>query len=238
MLKRISAAVTLLLVMIAPLHAAPAEKGADIATVVSTLEDGYRLLKDLQADFSQKTFVTTVKREEKGNGELAMRRPAGSAAMFRFDYKKPRQQIVSDGKQVWYYLPDNKQVMLTDLKTMLAQGGLALNYLTGMGSVSRDFAIAFAGKGQDPKGNYLLELTPKKGGQAFTKLQLTISAAAVEAYRDKGEAQEPFPILASVVFDQMGNRTAIEYSRVKTNQGLSAGKFSFKVPAGVEILKP
>ncbi len=31
---------------------------ADLKVVVATLEDGYRLLRDLQADFSQKTTLT------------------------------------------------------------------------------------------------------------------------------------------------------------------------------------
>lgn len=228
----------MLFLSVSPVYAAATGGDVDLKTVVSTLEEGYHLLKDLQADFSQKTAIATVKREEKGSGELSMKRPAGSPAMFRFDYKKPRQQIVSDGRQVWFYLPENRQVMVSDLKAMLAQGGVALNYLTGLGNVSRDFTITFSGKWRDSRGNYLLDLVPKKGGQAFSKLQLTISGAAVEKFREKGEAQEPFPILASAVYDQMGNRTTIEYSRVKTNQGLSSAKFTFKVPAGVEVIKP
>jgi outer membrane lipoprotein carrier protein len=47
-----------------------------------------------------------------------------------------------------------------------------------------------------------------------------------------------FPILASVVVDGVGNQTRIDYSRVKVNSGLSAGRFNFKVPQGVEIIKP
>jgi outer membrane lipoprotein carrier protein len=211
--------------------------GADLKTVVSTIEGGYRQLKDLQAEFSQKTTIAAFKRDEKGSGELLMKGLSGTAAMFRFDYKKPKQQIVSDGRQVWFYIPENRQVMVSDVKTMLAQGGVALNYLTGLGSVSRDFTISFTGKGRDSKGNYLLELVPKKGGQAFAKLQLTISASSVEKFRKNGEAEDPFPIVSSVVFDQTGNRTAIDYSKVKVNQGLPSGKFSFKVPAGVEVLK-
>jgi outer membrane lipoprotein carrier protein len=238
MLARTLAVFILLFLSVSPVYSAATEGNSDLKTVVSTLEEGYRLLKDLQADFSQKTAIASVKREEKGSGELAMKRPDGSAAMFRFDYKKPRQQIVSDGRQVWFYLPENRQVMVSDLKAMLAQGGVALNYLTGLGNVSRDFTITFSGKGRDARGNYLLDLVPKKSGQAFSKLQLTISGAAVEKFREKGEAQEPFPILASVVYDQMGNRTMIEYAKVRTNQGVATGKFKFKVPAGVEIIKP
>jgi outer membrane lipoprotein carrier protein len=217
---------------------AAATGSAELKDVIATVEQGYRQLRDLQADFSQKTTLAAIKRDEKGGGELLMRMPSGDAAMFRFDYRKPKQQIVSDGKQVWFYIPENKQVMISDVKSMLAQGGVALNYLTGLGNVSRDFKISFVAKGRDAKGNYLLELVPKKAGQAFAKLQLTVPAGSVEKFRKNGEAEDPFPIVSSVIFDQLGNRTAIDYSKVKVNQGLSTGRFQFKVPAGVEVIKP
>lgn len=237
-MKRFSMLVLALVMLLLQSGTTWAAGDADLKVVVATLEDGYRLLRDLQADFSQKTTLTALKRDEKGSGELAMKRPANGPAMFRFDYRKPRQQIVSNGKQVWFYLPDNKQVMVSDVNAMLAQGGVALNYLTGMGNVSRDFTIAFSGSGRDAKGNYILDLTPKKGGQAFAKLQLTIAAVAVAKYRDSGAAQVPFPILSSVVYDQMGNRTAIEYGKVRVNQGIAANRFSFKIPKGVDVIKP
>jgi outer membrane lipoprotein carrier protein len=228
---------TMLLMLLLPASPALAADD-DLKAVVATLEEGYRLLKDLQADFSQKTTITALGHSEKGNGELLLRRPTGAAAMFRFDYRKPKQQIVSDGKQVWFYIPENKQVMVSDLKSMLAQGGVALNYLTGLGDVSRDFTISLAGNGRDSKGNYFIELVPKKEGQAFAKLQLTIAAAAVDKYRRAGKAEEPFPILSSVIIDQMGNRTQIEYAKVRTNRGIGAERFTFKIPAGVEVIKP
>lgn len=217
---------------------ATADTGADLKTVIATLEGGYALLNDLQADFSQRTTIASLKREEKGGGELFLRKPSGSAAMFRFDYRKPRQQIISNGKTVWYYLPENKQVMVADVASMFAGGNnVALTYLTGMGHVSRDFSIAFTGNGRDRKGNYVLELVPKTANQMLAKLQLTISAVAVDRFRTTGSAEEPFPILSSVVVDNFGNRTHIDYSRVRTNKGLTAGRFNFKVPAGVEVIK-
>jgi outer membrane lipoprotein carrier protein len=212
--------------------------GADLKTVIATLEGGYALLADLQADFSQRTTISSLKREEKGGGEVFLRRPAGGSAMFRFDYRKPRQQIVSNGKTVWYYLPENRQVMVSDVAAMFSGGNsVALSYLTGMGHVSRDFSVSFSGDGRDGKGNYVLELVPKAANQMLAKLQLTISAAAVERFQAAGKAEEPFPILSSVVVDNLGNRTLIEYSHAKTNRGLGAGRFTFKVPAGVEIIK-
>lgn len=212
--------------------------GTDLKVVIDTLEQGYNILADLQADFSQRTVIASVKREDRGKGELFLKKSKGNSAMFRFNYTKPLQQIISDGKSVWYYLPDNKQVMVSDVTALFAGGnGIAMNYLTGMGHVSRDFTISFAKGERDQKGNYVLDLTPKKPSQVMTRLRLTIAASAVDQFRESGKPQSPFPIISSMVDDPFGNQTIIDYSRVKVNQGIGNDRFSFKIPKGVEVIK-
>jgi outer membrane lipoprotein carrier protein len=211
---------------------------ADLPQVVRTLEQGYGTLNDMQSDFSQRSSLAAMKREEKGGGELFIKKGGGKDAMFRFNYSKPKQQIISNGKKVWYYLPEQKQVMVMELSQLFEAGnGVALNYLAGIGHVSRDFNIAFAAEPRDSKGNYVLELTPKKKSPAMAKLQLTVEAGAVEQFISQGHPSTPFPITASTVFDQVGNSTRIEFSNVRTNRGLESRKFNFKIPAGVEVVK-
>lgn len=232
--------ISLVACLILSLSASPRECfGAELADVIKTLEQGYNNLADVQAEFSQRTDIASMKRQERGAGELFMKKPAGATAMFRFNYTRPKQQIISNGKKVWYYLPDNKQVMVSSVTTLF-QGGstVALDYLTGMGHVTRDFAIKFAADGRDKKGNYVLELVPKKPSQAMAKLQLTIEAQAVESFIKEGHAVNPFPIASSVVFDAFGNRTAIEFSKVRVNRGMKNDRFSFKIPSGVEVINP
>ncbi len=224
-----------LLALAAPSTAAPS---AALKDVVATLEQGYRLLNDLQADFAQRATLASIKREERGAGELFLKKPAGGPTMFRFDYTKPRQQIISNGKKVWYYLPDNRQVMVADMAAFFESGNsIALNYLTGLGNVSRDFTIRFVGDGRDKKGDYVVELVPKKPTPAMAKLRLTITAQSVEQFHEKGEARDPFPIKASVLYDRLGNTTTIEFSKVRVNRGMAASRFNFKVPPGVEVVK-
>jgi outer membrane lipoprotein carrier protein len=216
-----------------------AEKKADLQDVISALEKGYASLQDVQADFAQKTVIAGVNREQKGSGELLLKKPASTAAMFRFNYLKPKQQIVSNGKQVWFYLPENRQVIVSSVTAMFKGGNsIALNYLTGLGHVSRDFSVSFAQEPLDKNGNYLLELVPKSPSAVLAKLQLTVSAAAVEAFLRDGSVQGIFPVLASVIHDAGGNQTRIEYSRVRVNKGLANSRFSFKIPEGVEVIKP
>jgi outer membrane lipoprotein carrier protein len=216
-----------------------AEKTAALKDVVSALEKGYASLQDVQADFAQKTVIAGINREQKGSGELLLKKPASSTAMFRFNYTKPKQQIVSNGKQVWFYLPESKQVMVSPVADMFKGGNsIALNYLTGLGHVSRDFTASFAQEPQDKNGNYQLELLPKSPSAVLAKLQLTVSAAAVEHFLRNGSVQDIFPVIASVIHDAGGNQTRIEYSRVRVNKGLANSRFSFKVPQGVEVVKP
>ncbi|MGD0584541.1 MAG: outer membrane lipoprotein carrier protein LolA [Oryzomonas sp.] len=219
-----------------PLQAA--DRGASLKDVVGALEKGYAGLQDVHADFSQRSLVAAVGREQKGSGEVFLK-PASSSAMFRFDYIKPRQQIVSNGKQVWFYQPENRQVMVSSVADMFKGGNaIALSYLTGLGHVSRDFDVSFAKEQRDKNGDYQLELIPKKPTPVLARLQLTVSAEAVERFLRQGSVQDTFPVRASVVHDAIGNQTRIDYSHVKVNKGIDNDKFNFKVPAGVEVVKP
>ena len=212
---------------------------ASLKEVVSALEKGYAGLQDVQADFSQSTAVSAINREQKGNGEVLLKRPASSTAMFRFNYAKPKQQIVSNGKQVWFYTAESKQVMVSTVAAMFKDGNsIALSYLTGLGNVSRDFTVAFAKEQQDKNGNYQIELTPRNPSPVLVRLQLTVSAQAVERLAADGEVKDIFPVVSSVVYDAGGNSTRIDYKRVRVNKGIDNGKFNFKIPEGVEVVKP
>jgi outer membrane lipoprotein carrier protein len=216
-----------------------ADNATALKDVVAALEKGYATLQDVQADFNQKTVIAGIKKEQIGSGEVLLKRPGSSTAMFRFNYTKPKQQIVSNGKQVWFYLPDTKQVMVSSVADMFKGGnGIALSYLTGMGHVSRDFTIAFAKEQRDKNGNYRLELQPKNPSPVLAKLSLTVSAEAVKSFLQQGTVKDLFPIISSVVYDAGGNETRIDYSRARVNKGIDNGRFSFKVPAGVEVIKP
>ncbi|HEY3309177.1 MAG TPA: outer membrane lipoprotein carrier protein LolA [Desulfuromonadaceae bacterium] len=229
----------LLFLALAALPSLAADNTVALKTVVATLEKGYATLQDVQADFTQKTVIAAIKKEQRGSGEVLLKRPASSTAMFRFNYTKPKQQIISNGKQVWFYLPENKQVMVSPVsETFKGGNNIALAYLTGLGHVSRDFNIAFAKEKQDKNGNYQLELIPKNPSPVLAKLHLSISGAAVERYLKSGDVPDTFPIVASVVFDIGGNETRIDYSNARVNKGIENARFSFKVPAGVEVVKP
>lgn len=205
--------------------------------ILSSVKNGYASMADLHAEFSQRTYVAVLKREEKGSGEVFLKKQGGSA-MFRFNYTRPKQQIISNGKNVWFYLPENKQVIISDTTKLFSGGnGIALSYLTGLGNLSDDFTIRLISESPDKNGNYQLELIPKKHNNSVAKLQLYVPADVVEKVQGRKVSEAFFPIASSVLHDQMGNRTTIEYSKVRVNGNLSNDRFNFKAPSGVEVIK-
>lgn len=227
---------TIMLVLCIGISASGSER--TVQDVVGAVESGYEGLKDLHASFSQTTTLPGLPRAQKGHGELFLRRPPGAVAQFRFDYISPRQTIVSNGKHIWFYQPENRQVMTGTVDTMFKGGNsIALSYLTGLGNLSKDFNATFAKERMDKKGNYLLDLVPRNPNPAIVRLRLIISADAVERYIADGALKDTFPITASIVVDGSGSQTRIEYSRIKVNSGLGAGRFNFRAPDGTEIIK-
>lgn len=230
---------SLLFLAITACPALSADKPASLKDVVAALEKGYATLQDVKADFSQKTIIAGIKKEQRGSGEMLLKRPGSATAMFRFNYSKPNQQIVSNGKQVWFYTPENRQVMVSSVAAMFKGGNsIALTYLTGLGHVSRDFNISFAGEPRDKSGNYQLELVPKKPSPVLAKLQLSVPAEAVERFLQSGSVKDIFPVVSSIIHDIGGNETRIDYNRPRVNRGIDSGKFNFRIPQGVEVIKP
>jgi outer membrane lipoprotein carrier protein len=230
---------TLIVLAITASPALAADKPASLKDVVAALEKGYATLQDVKADFSQKTSIAGIGKEQHGSGEMLLKRPGSATAMFRFNYSKPKQQIVSNGKQVWFYLPENRQVMVSSVADMFkGSNSIAFTYLTGLGHVSRDFTISFAGETRDKNGNYQLLLVPKNPTAVVAKLQLGVSAEAVERFLQSGSVKDIFPVTSSIIHDAGGNQTRIDYSRPRVNRGIDNGQFNFRIPKGVEVIKP
>lgn len=226
-----------ILLCLLPLPALAGE--ATLHQVIATLEKGYANLQDLQADFNQTTTLAGFPKPQKGHGTLVLRRPPRATAQFRFDYVAPRQSIISNGSQVWFYQPENKQVLVSSLEGMMKGGNsIGMAYLTGLGNVSKDFNAAFSNPARDKQGNYQLDLTPRKPTPVLARLRLVIREESVDAFLADGQAKDRFPVASSVVVDASGTETRISYSKVRTNSGLPASKFTFHVPKGVEIIKP
>ncbi len=198
-------------------------------------------IEDLQADFLQQAYLGSLDRVEEGRGRVAVRfdrRGQQLQPRFRWEYQTPSvQQIISDGRTVWVYLPENQQVVESPLPADGNDGvDDPLAFLTGLGQLSKRFTVAWASPARDGEGHYRLLLKPRKPSAIIERLELVIDRAVL-AHEENGR-KPVYPVRVATVFGPNESRTTITFRNVRVNQGLSDGLFDFKVPEGVEVLRP
>lgn len=225
--------------------------------VVDTVEKSYRAISSVSADFFQRSTIAEKKREMRADGQMYLKTATDSDPLkFRFDYFRPTsQEIVSNGKTMWMYLPESRKVILSDVSFVFdtmrfnADRDQASNFLQGLGRISRDFLITFPSQRQDIEGNYILELTPRRATATIQKLFILVRQESVILYvqnnrdisRLINDAMRPelaFPVLSTTVVDHQQNTTIMEFSDIKANVNISDLLFEFTIPAGVDVVRP
>ena len=220
--------------------------------VVNALERPFRdgssdaqVIRDFEGVFVQESHLVSLDRTQRGHGRVAVKfLPADlenpRRTLFSWQYDEPeRQEIISDGRTLWVYIPENRQVIKSEID-LEAQGrpGDPMSFLTGLGNLSRDFAMAWAVPQQDLAGNHVLELTPRVSSALIQKLVITVDPKAVAASNETQPANPVFPLVAVTVFDPSGNTTRIEFHDIQVNRGIETDRFLFTIPDGVEVVRP
>ncbi len=241
----------LLLALVAPVGAAAGEH-VGMSDVIHAVEDPFKAgaakdiaIRDFEADFFQESRIASLDRVQNGSGRVMVkfdheRGDRAPLALFRWDYDQPTtQEIVSDGETVWVYLPENNQVIQSDIEQATqSRPEDPVTFLTGLGNLSRDFQIGWAEPNRDVEGNYVLELTPRRASPMIQRLLLVVNRDAVVPSDRAGRFGDVFPLLSSTVFDPTGNSTIIEFSAPRVNRGIPDSTFRFMAPAGVEVIRP
>lgn len=231
----------------------PVSAGGDeeLTSVIAALETPFRAatpasqqIRDFTADFVQLSMVVAIDRVQRGEGRVWFKFPpqarAGTAMpMFRWDYQLPNeQQVLSDGTTLWVYVPDNRQVIVSEISQVEAEyGDNPAAFFSGLGDLAQNFDIAWGNGRQDQTGHYLLLLTPKRPSQFFKQIEVTVNHQAVLAHQ-QGTISRVFPLVATQVTDPQDNLTRINFVDVRWNLDPADREFTFAVPAGVEQLSP
>ena len=220
----------------------------ELESVVAALESPFRdatpaarQIHDFSADFVQLSTVVSIDRVQRGEGEVwfKFQPQSSSMPMFRWDYHLPNeQQVISDGSTLWVYVPENRQVIVSDVGQVEAEyGDNPAAFFSGLGDLSRNFHIDWAQSRRDESGHYRLLLTPRQPSQFFQQIEVIVNQQAVSAYQQQG-ASVLFPLIATKVTDPQGNLTRIAFFDVRWNLDLDDSAFVFEIPPGVEQLSP
>ncbi|PLX86072.1 MAG: hypothetical protein C0614_03990 [Desulfuromonas sp.] len=227
---------------------------------------------DYSAEFFQESRIASLDRLQRARGTVQVafnyqnidRVPL---VRFRWEYDQPtNQEIVSDGETMWVYLPENNQVIQSNIEMVnRARENDPMTFLTGLGNLSRDFSISWGEPNRDIDGNYVLDLRPYKTTALLNRMVIVVDSLAVDHFLqgEQGAVQTAapqvpsvpfppgsfmnastsaggawFPILSTTVYDPNGNSTIIEFSDLRVNEGVSSMSFDFIMPAGVQVVRP
>ena len=109
--------------------------------IVDSLQKNYDATVDFVADFRQETEVKTLNRKLKASGKLYFKRPG---KMF-WRYEEPKGQFVlADGKNLYFYQPEQNQVIKSPLKNAF-RSDIPLSFLLGLGNLKKDFNATLKG---------------------------------------------------------------------------------------------
>ena len=183
--------------------AAPAW-AASLGDVISALETPFQTktdeklrIYDYSADFFQESKIASLDRLQRASGEVEVafdyqRTDTVPRVKFRWQYEQPTtQEIVSDAKKLWVYLPENNQVILSDIEMVnRSRQNDPMTFLTGLGNLSRDFSIRWAVPNYDVEGNHVLELMPRRVSSLINRMIIVVDRYAVEAYLNPGQDED------------------------------------------------
>jgi outer membrane lipoprotein carrier protein len=185
--------------------------------VVDGLQKSYDATSDFVADFQQQTEVKTLNRTMKASGKVSFKRPG----KMLWRYEEPKNQFVlTDGKHLYFYQPDQNQVIKSPLKNAF-RSDIPLSFLLGLGNLKKDFHATL--KASDESQN-VLRLEPKGEAGGYSEILVAVSKSASD-------------ILWVSVRDAAGNLTTLRFTAMRKGVGINDALFQIKIPDGADIVE-
>ncbi|KAF0123465.1 MAG: outer membrane lipoprotein carrier protein [bacterium] len=195
--------------------------GIPLEEIVARVQGIYQKTKDFKAEFIQESTLKSINKTQVAKGKIYFKNPG----KLRWDYYHPnKQEIVTDGKTLWMYMSQDKQVMISELSKVY-RSNTSTFFLSGMGNLKRDFDVQLVEptlKNED-KG-YLLRLVPKEPQSNLNELFLLVDKVS-------------FQVAETYFYDFYGNLIRIKFKNPVINRGLSDSIFVFTIPKGVEVIE-
>jgi outer membrane lipoprotein carrier protein len=167
-----------------------------------------------RGEFTQQLVKRSGEAGASAKGEFAFSRPG----RFRWEIQSPyRQLIVTDGKQLYFYDKDLKQVTVKEAGDVISATPAAV--LFGGGDLDSAFTLKDAGE-QD--GLQWVEALPKMADSGFDRIRLGM--------RDGLPAEME-------VKDAFGQVNRFTFTRLSRNAAVSDADFSFAPPPGVDVIR-
>ena len=183
--------------------------------LAKTLQARYQSVRDFSADFTQIYRAGVLKTRTQESGTVAIKKPG----KMRWTYSKPqRKELVSDGRTMYWYDPEARQVERWDVPDQATTPDL---FLSGKGDIVRDFTASHAESAI--AGTVALKLVPRRAEPEYEFLVVSFEPVSMR-------------IRALMTRDHQGGESTLTFTNIKENRGLPDRDFVFKVPSGVKVV--
>ena len=187
--------------------------------VVQRVDQKYNRLHTLETQFTEIYRGGGMDRTE--SGVLLLKKPG----KMRWEYRSPREKLfISDGKDVWFYLPGERQVRkssvrkLDDLRSPLA-------FLLGKTRLEKELqGLSFAPDVTPLNaGDFVMRGVPKGMADRVSQVLLEVT---------------PDGQIDRLTLEQVdGSVTEYRFSGQKEDVAIADGSFRFNPPAGTEVVE-
>ena len=219
----LSLAVSLVLPIAAPADDATGQKdraGTLNMTVDQVLDEVEKIYTaaGFSADFLQASTIKAMEITDMASGKLMVQYPG----KMRWEYQSPEEQIiVSDGKHLWIYRPQDDQV-LRGMADAFFGDGKGAGFLSDIRRIRDDFHITL----EDIRFGdfYSLIMVPRQKTWDLVRINLLVS-------------KENYRITQVYTYNAYDDLTRIEFSNLEFSATMDPSLFEFEIPPNVDILE-
>lgn len=181
---------------------------------VSATSQLVSLLKNIitiQGKFTQAVYDQDNNAIATSKGLFMLQRPNH----FRWQEKEPLQQLtVANGKNIWFYQPDLQQVnIISTLDEHIKQTPLAILSDSTM-ALDENYSIT-----QTNTNHFILSSKAKNA--EFCRIALSFINNKIQQM---------------ILFDNLGQKTIINFKQTRLNQVIAKDKFQFIIPKNIDVI--
>jgi outer membrane lipoprotein carrier protein len=184
--------------------------------VIKKVEKHYSV-SGFSAYFSQTSTIKAMEITDSASGRAFFKR----SGKMRWEYETPdRQMIITDGKTLWVFRPDDNQVMIGKAPSFF-KGGKGFSFLSDMKVIKQQFNMVLEKETQE--GFFILKLNPREKTYDIVEIYLWIS-------------RKTFDVVRILTYNSYGDETRIVFNNIQLKQKLDDSLFSFEISEGMEVL--
>jgi outer membrane lipoprotein carrier protein len=187
------------------------------AELIKQIESRYGRMRGLAAEFEQ-TYSAPGQRARRERGRLVLQRPR----RMRWEYDpKPGKLFIVNGRDVWFYIPADREATRADLSNV-SDARFPFLFLLGQTNLRREFrSITLAEQSSAQAETRVLRLVPRASSAGLREIFL-------EIYTDGR-------IMKVTLVETTGAVSEVLLTNVRENFVAPPEAFEFRPPPGVTV---